>query len=105
MKKHNTIWDKISAMLKLNLMTNLYTINKFLKTTTKFCNDEVIYFINKEVPKADSSYTCLAVISLDFIFGVHEKYHSQVFLKECALFLKESKLKKRYILMILMKNI
>ena len=33
--------------------------------------------------KVDSSYTCLAVIAVDSIFGVYEKYYPQLFLKEC----------------------
>ena len=45
----------------------------FLKTKTKFYGDEATDFHNKEVPKVDSSYTCLADLALDSIFEVYKK--------------------------------
>ena len=51
---------------------------KFLKTKTKFYGDEATDFHDKEVPKVDSSYTCLAVLALDSIFEVYKKYYAQV---------------------------
>ena len=38
---------------------------KILKTKTKSHGHEVTDFYNKEIPKVDSNYTCLAGISLD----------------------------------------
>ena len=37
----------------------------FLKTNLKFYGDEVTDFYEKEIPKLDSNYTCLAIISLN----------------------------------------
>ena len=37
----------------------------FLKTKIKPNDDEVTSFYDKQIPKVDSNYTCLAVISLD----------------------------------------
>ena len=31
LEKYNTIWDKVSADIKKNLMANLFIIKKFLK--------------------------------------------------------------------------
>ena len=78
-----TIWDKIITDGKIELNDGPIYKKQFLKTKTKFYFDEATDFHDKEVPKVDSSYTCLAGISLDSIFGVYEKYYSQVFLKEC----------------------
>ena len=39
-------------------------------------------FHNKEMPKAGSKYTCLAVISVDSALEKDENYYPQAFLKE-----------------------
>ena len=39
-------------------------------------------FMIKEIPKVDSNYTCLAVISLDSALNKYGNYYPQVFLKE-----------------------
>ena len=46
---------------------------KFLKTKISCYGDEATDFQDKEVPKVDSNYTCLALILLDSIFKKHEK--------------------------------
>ena len=51
-----------------------------MKTKIKSHGDEVKDFCDKEIPKADSNHTCLAVISLDSAFSL---YYPQVFLEEC----------------------
>ena len=43
-----------------------------MKTKTKSYGDEALDFHDKEVPKVGSSYTCLAVTSLDSIFKMDE---------------------------------
>ena len=40
-------------------------------------------FMIKKIPKLDSNYICLAVISLDSALKKDETYYPQVFLKEC----------------------
>ena len=40
---------------------------KFLKTKIKYYGDEATYFYDKEIPKVESSYTCLAVILIDAV--------------------------------------
>ena len=54
-----------------------------MKIKLKSYGDEVTDFYDKEVPKVDSNYTCLAVISLDSAVKKYENYHLQVFSKEC----------------------
>ena len=49
----------------------------------KYHGDEVTGFYDKEIPKANSNNTCLAVISLDSARNKYGNYLPQVFLKEC----------------------
>ena len=46
-----------------------------------FLTDETKGYCNKEMPKAGSDYTCLAVVNVDSALKKHE--HLQAFLKEC----------------------
>ena len=54
-----------------------------METKTKYHDDEVTDFYDKRIPKVDSNYTCLAVISLDSALKKDDSYYLQVFLKEC----------------------
>ena len=83
LSKYNTFLEKISADTKTELHSEPVYHKKLLKTRIKFYGDQATYFHSKDVPKVGSSCTCLAVISLDSIFGVNENYYLQVFLKEC----------------------
>ena len=55
----------------------------FLKTKTKFHDDEATDFYVKKIPKVDSNHPCLAVFSLEFSLNKDDNYYPQVFLKEC----------------------
>ena len=79
LKKYDTIWDKVSADIKKNLIRDL----SIIKTKIKSYGDDVIDFYDKEIPKMDSNHTCLAVIILDCALKKDENYYPQVFLKEC----------------------
>ena len=54
-----------------------------MKTKIKSHDDEITDFYDKEIPKANSNHTCLAVISLDSALKKYENCYLQVFLKEC----------------------
>ena len=54
-----------------------------MKIKIKSSDDEVINFCDKEIPKMESNYTYLAVISMDSVLKGDENYYPQVFLKEC----------------------
>ena len=51
-----------------------------METKIKSHGDEVTDFYNKEIPKMDSNYTCLAAISLDSALKNQESYYPQVLL-------------------------
>ena len=65
LEKYNTIWDKVSADIKKEFNCKPVYNEMFLKTKIRSFDDEVPDFYKKEIPKVDSSHTCLAVISLD----------------------------------------
>ena len=64
-EKYNSIWDKVSANIKKELDSKPVCNKEFFKTKIKSHGDKVTNFYNKKIPKVDSNYTCLAVISLD----------------------------------------
>ena len=73
-----TIWDKVSADIKKNLIGSQCSIRNFLKRVA----DEVTDFYYKGIQKMDCNHTCLAVISLDSALEKDEDYYSEVFLKD-----------------------
>ena len=50
-----------------------------MKTKIKSCGDEITDFYDKEIPKADSYHTCLALISLDSALKKDDNYYRQCF--------------------------
>ena len=83
LEKYNTIWDKVNSDIKNELGSQLVYNKKKLKTKIKSHGDEVANFYVKEIPKVDSNYTGLAVISLDSALKNDENYYRQVSLKDC----------------------
>ena len=60
-----------------------------MKVKIKSHVDDVTDFYDKEIPKADSNHTCLAVISLDSALNKNGNYYPQIFLKECKYIIKK----------------
>ena len=61
---------------------------KYIKTKIKaYENNITTNFYNKKgskkVPKEKIPHKCLSIIILDSILYAYEKYHPQIFLKEC----------------------
>ena len=67
LRKTNTILLGIKSLqIQRKFSDNEPVYNKhFLKTKIKSCGEEVRDFYGTNIPKRDSHYTCLAVISLD----------------------------------------
>ena len=83
LEKYNTIWDKVIADIKKEFDSEPVYNKEFLKTKIKSHGDEVTDFRDKEISKADSNLTCLAIISWDSALKKNGNYYSQVFLKKC----------------------
>ena len=59
LKDAMSFWITSALMIKNNLIANLPTITKFLKTKIKSYCDEFTDFCDKETTKVDSNHTCL----------------------------------------------
>ena len=70
---------KSTLISKKNLIASLYIIDFFLKTKVKSQRDEVTDFYDKEIPKVDSNYTCLTLISVDSALRKDENCYLQTF--------------------------
>ena len=57
----------------------------------KSYGDEATYFHDKEIPKAASNHTCLAVITIESALKKDGNYYPQMFLKEYKYIQKEKK--------------
>ena len=65
LEKYNTSFEKVSSHVKKEFGSEPVYNKKFLKTKIKPYGDEVTDFRDKEMPKAGSNYTCLAVTTID----------------------------------------
>ena len=83
MEKYNTLSDKLSADIKKEFAREPVYNKNFLKTKIKSYGDEVTDFYNKEIPKVEYNYTCLAVIRLESALKKDKNYYMQALLKEC----------------------
>ena len=90
LEKYNEIWEKASNAIKRELDSNLVYNKKYLRTKIKSYDGKINtnFQINK-IPKEDTTFICLAVISIDFIFRGGKNYYPQVFLEECKYVIKE----------------
>ena len=83
LEKYNTIWDKVSADIKIGFDSEPVYNKHYMKTKIKPHGDRVTDFYDEKIPKLVSNHTCLAVISLDCALKKYDNYCAQVFLKEC----------------------
>ena len=86
LKKHNKIWDTIADLLDMQF--NSYTVygdnEKYIKTKIRMYEDRVITnFQGKKTPKESSSYSCIALVSIDCVIRMKKKYYPQAYLCEC----------------------
>ena len=79
----NIILFEIKSDIKKESDSEPVYNKEFSKTKIKSHGDEVTDFYDEKYPKVDSNHTCLAVISLDPAIKKHEKYYTQMFLKDC----------------------
>ena len=87
---YNTIWNKISSDIKKEFDSERADDKNFLKTEIKSYGDNTTDFYYKEMSKAGSDYTCLAVINVDSALKEDENYYLQVSLKGCSTSQKKS---------------
>ena len=90
LEKYNEIWEKASNAIKRELDSNLVYNKKYLRTKIKSYDGKINtnFQINK-IPKQDTTFIYLAVISIDFIFRGGKNYYPQLFLEECKYVITE----------------
>ena len=66
-KKNNKIWEKVEELLNAKFESKpVYgDDDKYMKTN----------FQGKTVPKENSSYKCLSIITLEFLIKANKKYY------------------------------
>ena len=89
LEKYDTIWDKVSAHIKSEFDSEPIYNKHFWKTKIRSHGDEITDFYDKEIPKADSNHTCLAIISLYSALKKDQNYYLQDIFKECKYIEKE----------------
>ena len=72
LEKYSTNWDKVSSDIKRESDSEPSYYKKGLKTKIKSYNDETAHFHNKEMIKAGTDHTCLAVITITSAFKKEE---------------------------------
>ena len=65
LEKYNTIWDKVSADIKKEFDREPVYNKNFFENQNKSFGDEATGFPDKEILKAGSDCTYLAVITID----------------------------------------
>ena len=68
-----------------------------MKTKIKYYGNEIIDFYDKNVLQVDSSYICLAVISLNSALEKDGNYYSQVFLNTKCIYIECKYIEKKII--------
>ena len=89
-KNYNKIWKKIEKLMKIDFHTKptYGDDDKYIKTKTKTyeVNITTNFYDKKEskkVPREKIPHKCLSITILDSVLYAYEKYHPQIFLKEC----------------------
>ena len=93
---YNKMWKKIEKQMKIdfNTKTTYGDDDKYIKTKIKTYKDSITTnFYNKngseKIPEEKVPHKCLSVIILDSTIYAYEKYHPQIFLKECKYMKKD----------------
>ena len=74
--------DKVSTAINKEFDSDPVCNKKKLKTKIKAYGDEATNLHNKQISKASSNYTCLAVMNVYSALKKHGNYDLQAFLKE-----------------------
>ena len=92
LEKYNEIWEKVKNSLKKEFDSEPVYNEKYLKAKIKSYNVKInTNFHNNKIPKEDSQYICLSLISINSIFKTGNNYYPQVLLEECKYVVKEKK--------------
>ena len=80
LKKYNKIWETIADLLGVKFDSNpVYGENqKCIKSKTTMYDYRVITnFQGTKIPKENASYKCIALVTIDCVIRMNEKYYPQ----------------------------
>ena len=93
LEKYNEISEKLKDNLKKEFESEPVYYEKYLKGKIISYNGKTnSNFRSKKIPKGDSQYICLSVISIDSLSRRGKHYYSQVFIQECKYVVKKKRL-------------
>ena len=94
-KKYKKILEKVGNLLNIEFNSEpVYgDVDKYIKTKIKTYGDKVNKnFQGQKVPKENTSYKCISLITLDSVIRTNEKYHPQTVLEECKYVIRKNKM-------------
>ena len=87
-EKYEDIWDVIKNKLNIKFYSERIYENKYLKAKVREFNGNIkTNFLDNNVPKENTYYTCIACITLLLKMG--KKNYPQVYLEECKCNVKQ----------------
>ena len=82
-EKYEDIWDVIKNKLNIKFHSQPIYENKYLKAKVREFNGNIkTNFLDNNVPKENTYYTCIACITLDSVLKMNKKNYLQVYLEE-----------------------
>ena len=95
LEKYNEIWEKVKNSIKKKFDSKPVYNEKYLEAKIKSYNGKInTDFLNDKIPKEDSQFILLSVISIDSVFRTSKNYYPQVFLEEFKYVFREKKIPK-----------
>ena len=78
-EKYEEIWDVIKNKLYIKFHSQPIS-----KAKVRECNGSIkTNFLGNNGPEENTSYTCIACMTLDSVLKMNKKNHPQVYLEEC----------------------
>ena len=83
-EKYEDIWNVIKNKLNIKFHSQPIYQNKYLKAKVREFNVNIkTNFLDNNLPKQNTYYTCIACITIDFILKMSKKNYPEVYLEEC----------------------
>ena len=89
-EKYDDIWDVIQNKLDIEFHSQPIYENKYIKAKVREFNGNIkTNFLDNDIPKENTYYTCTACITIDSVLKIDKKNYPQVYLEECKCKVKQ----------------
>ena len=93
--KYNEIWEKIKETLSIKFHSMSVYNQTYIKAKVReFDSLTKTDFLDKEIPKENMHYTCIACITINSVIKMNKKNYLQVYLEECKYKIKKTQMSK-----------